>query len=273
MMRVGFIGLGNQGAPMARRIIDEGYPLTIWARRPGTLEPFAATAAAVAATPADVGAGSDLVGVCVLDDADVVAVLTGDDGVLTGMSPGGVVAVHSTTHPDTCRHLAAEASARGITLLDAPVSGGGVSASERRLLVMVGGDAEAVERCRPVFETFGNPVIHVGPVGAGQTSKLVNNVLFTAHLALGTQAFALAAALGVEPGAFGEVLAHGSGGSFATGTVVRMGYTAATAADTAGPLLLKDVKIIVDVVESAGAPVGMLVDVADAALTIMGRHR
>ena len=272
-MRVGFIGLGDQGAPMARRIVEAGYPTTIWARRAAALEPFAGTAAAVAPSPRQLGAASDLVAVCVRDDAGVEAVLNGPDGALAGMGPGSVVAVHSTVHPDTCRRIATDAERRGITLIDAPVSGGGVAALEHRLLVMVGGDAGAVERCRPVFETYGDPVLHLGPVGAGQVAKLVNNVLFTAHLALGTQAYALAAALDIEPAAFAQVLAHASGGSFAAGTLVGLGYSAATVASNAGPLLLKDVTLVHDLAAAKGAPTGSLVDVADAALAIMGLAR
>ena len=152
---------------MARRIVDEGFPLTIWARRATSVEPFRDTAAAVSATPADLGAASDIVGICVVADADVEDVLLRSDGVLTGMSPGGIVAIHSTIHPDTCRRRGSAAE-RGITVVDTPVSGGGVAAAERTLLVMVGGADEHVDRCRPVFETFGDPVIHLGPLGAAR---------------------------------------------------------------------------------------------------------
>jgi 3-hydroxyisobutyrate dehydrogenase-like beta-hydroxyacid dehydrogenase len=273
MMRVGFIGLGDQGAPMALRIVESGYPTTVWARRPESLEQFLGTSATVAATPAELGAASDLVAVCVRDDAGVEEVLVGEHAMFAGMTAGSVVVVHSTVHPETCRRLARAAEARGIIVIDAPVSGGGVAALERRLLVMVGGDVQTFQRCRPVFETYGDPVLHLGPVGAGQIAKLVNNVLFTAHLALGTQAFELAAALDLESAAFAEVLAHASGGSVAVGTIARLGYTAATMADRAGPLLLKDVNLLSDVAASAGAPVGSLVAIADAALAIMGVSR
>ena len=155
--RVGFIGLGSQGGPMARRIVEEGYPLTIWARRPETLEPFADTAAVVASTPAELGAASDVVGICVMGDADVEDVVLRDDGVLAGMAPGGVIAIHTTIHPDTCRRLAGGGRARGVAR--------GRRAGERRrqaaaagkLLVMVGGDDDDVERCRPVFDTLRRP--------------------------------------------------------------------------------------------------------------------
>ena len=109
-MRVGFIGLGSQGGPMARAIVDAGFETTLWARRPASLEPYADTAAKIAESPAELGAASDLVCLCVVGDADVEEVLGGDTGVLAGMADGGIIAIHSTVHPDTCRKLAETAS-------------------------------------------------------------------------------------------------------------------------------------------------------------------
>ena len=102
-MRVGFIGLGSQGGPMAGRIIEAGFSTTLWARRPASLEPFADTAATVAGSPAELAAASDLVCLCVVGDDDVEEVTTGENGVLAGLKPGGVIAIHSTVHPETCR--------------------------------------------------------------------------------------------------------------------------------------------------------------------------
>src|SRR5437870_4099331 len=116
MTRVGFIGLGSQGGPMARRIADEGYPLTLWARRPESVEPFRETAARVASTPAELGAASDVVAICVVADADVEDVCLRSDGVLSGMSPRATIAIHSTIHPDTCRRLADRAAERGVAI-------------------------------------------------------------------------------------------------------------------------------------------------------------
>ena len=181
-IRVGFIGLGSQGGPMARRIIDAGLPVALWARRPSTLSPYADTQAKTAGSPAELAAVSDLVCVCVVADADVEEVVAGAGGILDGIAAGGVIAVHSTVHPDTCRRLADLAAARGVRLVDAPVSGGGPAAAAGRLLVMAGGDAATVEFCRPVFAAYGEPVAHLGPFGSGQVTKLLNNVLFTAHL-------------------------------------------------------------------------------------------
>jgi 3-hydroxyisobutyrate dehydrogenase-like beta-hydroxyacid dehydrogenase len=268
-MRAGFIGLGSQGGPMARRIADAGFPLAIWARRPESVAPFADCGATVAATPAEVGAASDVVGICVVADADVEAVVLGPGGVLAGMAPGGVIAIHATVHPDTCRRLAAIAADHGVSVVDAPVSGGGGAAAEQRLLVMVGGDDDAVARCRPVFETFGNPIIHLGGVGRGQLAKLVNNLVFTAQIAVALDTFALADRLGVDRDALEQVLASGSGGSRVAAILAGMGFEYAPLAGAA-PLLRKDVGIVLDVLSSAGedAP-ALLASLADAALAAL----
>ncbi|HEX4244184.1 MAG TPA: NAD(P)-dependent oxidoreductase, partial [Acidimicrobiales bacterium] len=244
--RVGFIGLGSQGAPMARRIVESGFPLTIWARRAETTSAFADTPATVAATPAELGAASDIVGICVVGDADVEDVVLRPDGVLAGMSAGGIVAIHATSHPGTTRRVAERAAERGVSVVDAPVSGGGGAAEARILLVMVGGDDDDVARCRPVFETFAEPVIHLGPLGSGQTAKLVNNLVFTAQIAVALETFSFADELGVDRAALAQVLAHGSGGSRAADILAASGFDL-SGLRQAAPLLHKDLDLVLDV--------------------------
>lgn len=274
--RVGFIGLGSQGAPIARRIVDAsgsagGHvgPVTLWARRDATLEPFAGTAAKTAGSPAELARESDIIGICVTGDADVEAVTDGEDGLLTGVQPGAIIAVHSTVHPDTCRRLAARAAELGAHVIDAPVSGGAPAAEAGTLLVMVGGDDETVERARPVLETFGNPVVHLGPLGAGQVTKLLNNTVFTAHLAVASSLFAFGQSVGIEPARLGEVIGHGSGRSFAIEALARAGGTTDLMAAHAGPLLRKDVTLTAGVAAAAGVTPGFILDAADAALDQM----
>jgi 3-hydroxyisobutyrate dehydrogenase len=272
-MHVGFIGLGSQGGPMAGRIIDAGFPTTLWARRPASLEPFAGTAAKVAGSPAELAAVSDLVCLCVVGDADVEEVATGENGVLTGLKPGGVIAVHSTVHPKTCHALAEKAAAQGVSVIDAPVSGGAPAVEERRLLVMVGGDADVVERCRPVFESYADPIVYLGELGTGQITKLLNNVLFTANLGTAASTLALGEALGVLPARLTEVISHGSGNSF--GLSVLGGDTGGLdrLAGLAGTLLHKDVRLVGDLTDSADVPGGAVLDAADAALSLMNHPR
>ncbi|OBH99086.1 NAD(P)-dependent oxidoreductase [Mycobacterium sp. E2733] len=271
-MRVGFIGLGSQGAPMARRIVEGGYETTLWARRPATLEPFADTKAKVAESTAELAAVSDLVCLCVVGDADIDDIAGGERGLLAAMEPGGVIAVHSTVHPNTCRELAKKAAAKGISVIDAPVSGGGLAAREGRLLVMVGGDADVVERCRPVFATYADPIVHLGELGSGQTTKLLNNLMFTAHLATAATALSLASSLGVDPDRLTEVVSRSSGNSFALNALGGIGGLDRLAG-VAGTLLQKDVRLVVDLADRAGASGGAVLEAADAALSLMGHPR
>jgi 3-hydroxyisobutyrate dehydrogenase-like beta-hydroxyacid dehydrogenase len=261
-LRVGFVGLGSQGGPMARRIAEEGFPTTLWARRPESFVPFEDTPAQRAGSLRDLGGASDVLCVCVVADADVDQVLRGDDGALAGMSPGGIVVVHSTVHPDTCRRLQADHPA--LHVLDAPVSGGGHMAAARELLVMVGGPAEVLDRCRPVLEAFADPLLHLGGLGAGQEAKLLNNALFTAQLGLAADVFELARARDLDPAAMATVLAHGSGRSYAAEVVARSGIE--VMGQVAGPLLAKDAGIVAELV---GPTEVQLLDAARAALTAM----
>ncbi|MEU5755912.1 NAD(P)-dependent oxidoreductase [Streptomyces sp. NPDC047829] len=251
-MRVGFIGLGSQGAPMARRIVQAGHETTLWARRSASLAPFADTAAKTAGSPLELAAGSDVVCLCVVDDADVDQLTTGPDGVLAGMREGGVLVVHSTVHPETCRRLAERARAHRVSVLDAPVSGGGRAAEQGTLLVMAGGDPEVFAFCRPLFAAYGDPVVHLGPIGSGQVAKLLNNVVFTAQLGLAADALELGARLGLDTGGLGRVLPRGSAASFALERVVDAGGTLDRVAAHAGGLLAKDVRLFADLVGAAG---------------------
>lgn len=272
-MRVGFIGLGSQGAPMARRIVEGGYPTTLWARRPDSLEPFADTAAKLADSPADLGRASDLVCLCVVGDADVDEVVRGENGVLAGLQPGGIIAIHSTVHPDTCRALAEHCADQGVSVIDAPVSGGGPAAEAGTLLVMVGGDEDVVDRCRPVFDTYADPVVHLGGVGSGQVTKLLNNLLFTANLGTAATALALGEQLGVSTVRLAEVVCRGSSNSFALNSIRGSGGTLDRLAAMAGALLQKDVRLVVDLAQTAAATPGAVLDAADAALSLMDHPR
>lgn len=268
MMRVGFVGLGSQGAPMARRIIDAGFPTTLWARRPVSLESFADTPAQVASTPNELGAACDVLCICVVDDAGVEEVLRGPRGALATMAKGATVVVHSTVRPATCISLQDDFPA--LDIVDAPVSGGGHKAEAKELLVMAGGTADAVARCRPIFDTYGNPVLHLGPLGAGQEVKVLNNTVFAAQLALAAEVFDLAAARGLDQQAVATVLAAGSGRSYAAEVLTGMGFDLSALAPFAGELLAKDVGILVDHTAPTDST---LIAAADAALSRMSVTR
>jgi 3-hydroxyisobutyrate dehydrogenase-like beta-hydroxyacid dehydrogenase len=255
---------------MARRLGESRFALTVWARRPQSTAPFE-DLAEVAPSPAALGAASDVVGICVMGDADVEEVVLRDDGVLAGMAPGGVIAIHSTVHPDTCRALAARAAGVGVDVLDAPVSGGGVAAAAGSLLVMVGGSDEATARCRPVFETFGNPVVHLGPVGSGQMAKLINNLVFTAQLSMALETFALGEDLGMDKIALGDLLSHGTGASRALAILTASGVDL-SGLRAHGHTLRKDVALARDVAHQHGATEpALLLEGALQALSLLER--
>jgi len=272
-MRVGFIGLGSQGGPMARRIVEGGYETTLWARREASLEPYADTAAKKAGSPAELAAASDLVCLCVVGDDDVREVLYGDTGVLAGLASGGIVAIHSTVHPDTCKEIAEKAAAQGVSVIDAPVSGGGPAVEEGKLLVMIGGDEDVVERCRPVFATYADPIVHLGPLGSGQVTKILNNLLFSANLGAAMSTLELGEALGVPRDKLCEVVSRGSANSKALGSIAAFGGTLDRLAPIAGALLQKDCRHATALAEEASAPQGSVFTAADTALAIMHHPR
>jgi 3-hydroxyisobutyrate dehydrogenase len=251
MTEVGFIGLGSQGGPMARRIVESGFPLLLWARRAQTLVPFDGTPARSVASIAELAAGVDHVGVCVLDDAGTRQIC---GELIPAMRPGSCIAIHSTVHPNTVVELAAQAAARQISILDAPVSGGGAAAAARTLTVMVGGEENVFATARPVFETFGGLIVLVGDVGAGQMAKLVNNALMAAHVAMAHYGLAAAAALGLDRAALAEIVKASSGRSY--GFEVYSRLPTLSAFDHGANLLAKDVRLLGEVLgaEPAYAP-------------------
>jgi 3-hydroxyisobutyrate dehydrogenase len=212
--RVGFVGLGDIGAPMARRIRAAGFPTTLWARRPSTLDAFPELDFARAATPIEVGACSDVFGICVFDDNGLREVLLGPGGVLAGMAAGGVVLIHSTASVTVCAEIAEVAVTRGVAVLDAPVSGARAGAEAGTLTVMVGGDRAAYERALPVLRSVGSAVHLLGPLGSGQAMKVLNNVLYFATGRLAAVAIETGAALGMDVTAVTDVLRTASARSF-----------------------------------------------------------
>ncbi|WP_137149741.1 NAD(P)-dependent oxidoreductase [Mycolicibacterium sp. CR10] len=272
-MRVGFIGLGSQGGPMARRIAEAGFETTLWARREASLEPYAETPAKTASSPAEMAAASDLVCLCVVGDDDVREVIGGENGVLAGLAEGGIIAIHSTVHPDTCREIAEKAAAQGVSVIDAPVSGGGPAVEEGTLLVMTGGDEDVVDRCRPVFASYADPVVHLGPLGSGQNAKILNNLLFSANLGSAISTLELGESLGIDRAKLIEVVNRGSATSKAVGSIAVFGGTLEGLAPIAGALLQKDVRHAASLAAAASAPEGAVFTAADAALESMEHKR
>ncbi|WP_162130078.1 NAD(P)-dependent oxidoreductase [Streptomyces xiaopingdaonensis] len=208
----GFIGLGDQGLPMARAVAEAGFSLTAWARRPASLEPLAGVPHQVADSVEELAASCDVVALCVGTDEDVERLVT---QMLPHLREGAIVANHGTGVPATAVRLTERGAPHQVAVLDAPVSGGRPAAEEKRLTCMAGGPDAAFERCRPVFEAFSAHVVHLGHAGAGQTAKLFNNALLMLNQRSVADIVALAAQLDVDLDALVDVLELGSASSAA----------------------------------------------------------
>jgi len=236
---IGFVGLGSQGGPMAERILAAGFPLTVWARRVEALEPFISAGASAATSVAELGGACDLVGICVVDDAGVAAIV---EELLPVMKAGSCIVVHSTILPDNCIRFAERCAEKGIRFIDAPVSGGGAGAAAGTLTVMCGGTPDDFAAARPVLETFGGMIVLLGGVGAGQSAKIVNNALMAANMGLAHAAAAAGEELGLDRVALLDLIKASSGRSFGFEVYARLPSPQAFA--HGAPLLVKDVKLL-----------------------------
>jgi 3-hydroxyisobutyrate dehydrogenase len=245
MTRVGFIGLGSQGGPMARRLIESGHPVVLWARRADALAPFADLTFETAGSVAELGASAEHVGVCVVDDVGVQEICA---ELIPAMKSGSRLAIHSTVHPNTVIALARRAADHGIALIDAPVSGGGPAATARTLTVMCGGSESLIASARPIFASFAGLIVRVGDVGAGQMAKLINNALMAAHVAIAHSAIDASKALGLDATAVKEIVKVSSGRSFGFDVYARLPTPSAFA--HGAKLLLKDVRLLGEVLQA-----------------------
>jgi 3-hydroxyisobutyrate dehydrogenase len=175
--RVAFLGLGTMGAAMAANLARAGFEVTAWNRTPGRAAELADLGVAMAGSPADAVADSPIAVICVSDTPDVEAVLFGPDGVVAGARPGTLIIDCSTIAPSGSWDFAARLKEHGLSMVDAPVSGGSEGAKNATLTIFVGGDAADVARARPILVAMGRTITHVGPIGAGQAVKAVNQVI------------------------------------------------------------------------------------------------
>ncbi|MCK9904591.1 NAD(P)-binding domain-containing protein [Frankia sp. Cpl3] len=264
-MKGGFIGLGAMGLPMVQRIMTEGHDLTVWARRPGSLEPFAGTDVTLAASPAEMGAEVDAVGVCVFDAAGVEEVLFGPAGLVEGLRPGAVVLVHATVSPDQVRKIAERAVGHGLRVLDAPVSGGGQRALDGKLTIMVGGDSDTLADVTELLSALSDHIVYLGGIGAGSKAKLINNTLLSAQIALAEDAMRAGQSLGVDPAGLAATLMTSSSACLGSSIRLRSGSMRAMADSGNYVTLFKDVALTADLLDDA--PGSELVDVAQRFVT------
>jgi 3-hydroxyisobutyrate dehydrogenase-like beta-hydroxyacid dehydrogenase len=209
-MRVGFIGLGVQGRPLAENLARAGHALRVFDVRPEAVLALVELGAEVGGSAEAVARGSDIILICVLNDQQLRDVVLGSAGVLAGVTPGSIVVVHSTVSIELVRDLSEALALRGVELLDAPVSGGARGAAARTMAYMVGGSAQALETCRPVFEASGSNIVHAGGVGAGIAAKLAHQMVVVGNMLAAHEGYRFGLAAGLSEAVIQETLHNGS---------------------------------------------------------------
>lgn len=259
MTRVGFIGTGRMGGPMAARLVGAGHRVRALGRSADRRAAINELGAQPVTTVADVAEQADVVVVCVFTDEQVDEVcLRGE--LLTAIPERSVLVVHTTGSPRTVEAIAA--AAPRIDVIDAPVSGGPHEVAAGRLTLFVGGSDDAVARTRPVLAHYGDPILHVGPTGAGQRVKLVNNTLFAAQIGLVAEAVRLGDRLGISEPTLLGALPHGSGASRALASIAAA-QSVSSFAHVVGEFLRKDVAVVRKTVAELGGDLGVLDEVVD----------
>lgn len=262
-MRIGFIGVGNMGGPMARNLAQGNHAVCAYDLDAERLAAAGAAGAVVADSALDAATGADVV-ITMLPASEHVRRLYLDDGLLAAIASPAVAIDCSTIAPATARAVAAQAAERGIEMLDAPVSGGTAGAERGTLTFMVGGAAATLERVRPVFERMGANIFHAGAAGAGQTAKMCNNLLLAAQMTATAEALALGVANGLDAATLSEIMRKSSGGNWPLnvynpwpgvmdGAPAGRGYRGGFAVD----LMIKDLNLALDAAADAGVPTAL----------------
>ncbi len=252
---IGFIGLGIIGTGMVENLLAAGVEVSVWNRTPTKADRLVATGATWCDSPAVLARRCDVVAVCVSDTDDVEQVVFGPGGVAEGMDPGGLLIDHSTISPEATNSFADRISAQGSYWLDAPVSGGSEGAKNGTLSIMVGGDAAQLDRATPYLEAVGASITHVGPIGAGQMVKAVNQILVVVNQLAVSEALMLAEAGGLDLEATLRAVQGGAAGSWMLANrgpqmIVRdwqPGFTI--------DLQQKDLRIVLETADALGVPV------------------
>lgn len=252
--RVGFIGLGIMGAPMAANLLKAGFEVTVWNRSPSRTKPLLEAGARGEESPAKVAAASEVTLSCVTNSGDVEEVALGPEGVIHGAKPGSVYIDCSTISPDTARKVARELAERQVSMLDAPVSGGDVGAIAGTLAIMAGGEAAVFERCLPVLQAMGKTIVHVGPAGAGQVVKLCNQVAGGLNLLAAAEAVNLARRSGVDPAKMLEVVSAGAAGSWMLSNLAPRAVKGDYAPGFMVDLMQKDLRLVLDAANETHTP-------------------
>ena len=214
MNKIAFIGLGHMGLPMARNLLKAGFNLSVFDLLQAAIEDLAKDGAQAASSAVDAVQGADVVVSMLPASRHVEGLYLGDNGLLAALKPGSLVLECSTIAPESARKVHHAAQARGIELLDAPVSGGTAGAAAGTLTFMIGGAASTLEKARTIFEAMGKNIFHAGPDGAGQVAKVCNNQVLAVQMIATAEAMAMGVANGLEPAVLAEIMRQSSGGNW-----------------------------------------------------------
>jgi 3-hydroxyisobutyrate dehydrogenase-like beta-hydroxyacid dehydrogenase len=257
--KLGYLGLGMMGFPMARRLLSAGHDLTVWNRSAGKATALVEAGARLVAHPHDVATAASIIFMCLTDASAVEAVVFGPSGTATVAGSGKLVVDFSSIHPDAARSIATRLKkANGMGWIDAPVSGGSMGAEQGTLAVMAGGEAEDIERVRPYILAMARRLTHMGPTGAGQMTKLCNQVIVGCAMAVLAEATRLAVNAGIDAGRLPEALA----GGFADSIPLQLFVPRMVQGIHSPPLghiatMLKDLDTVIDVARDTSSPVPM----------------
>lgn len=270
MQQVALLGLGIMGSGMAGNLLRKGFPLMVYNRTREKADPFVAQGARVADTPAEAAEGADVILSMVGDDEASRAVWLGENGALSRVKSGAVAVECSTLTLDWVRELAQTAAARGCKFLDAPVTGSKAAAAEGKLVLLVGGDASTFQDVRPALEAVSSTIAHLGPVGAGATYKLINNMIAAVQVAALAEGLALADAAGLNLEALAPLINNGAiNSNIVRGKLPRMLEHRYDDPDFALKWLQKDVGYALKLGEAFGAPL----ETVHAALKVISAAR
>lgn len=270
MSQIGFVGAGRMGAPMVRRLVEAGHEVRALGRSVEKRRAVSELGAQPVTDLADIGADAGVVIVCVFTDDQVRQVCL-ESVLLSAMRPGASLVIHTTGSPRTAEAIAAEAESHDVAVVDAPVSGGPHDIAAGHVTLFVGGPDHAVEQVRPVLASYGDPILHVGPIGAGQAVKLINNTMFAAQIGLLHEAVRLGDRLGIDERRLLDAIGHGSAASRVASIVATRGSVDAFI-EMVGEFVGKDVAVVRKTAAELGSDLGLLDDVINAGLDVSGRR-
>lgn len=246
-MKVGFIGLGVQGKPLALNIVNGGHDVSVFDLRPEPLAELRARGAHIADSPAEIGALAEVVIICVMTDAQVETVMNPRGGLLERPVPGMIIAIHSTVAPETIKRIGELAARHGVSVVDAPVSGGERGARERTMSFIVGGEEAAIGRCEPIFALSGTKITRTGVLGSATVAKLAHQVAVCGNILAMAEAVRLARAAGISTSVIKQVIGQGAAQSYIADT-----WGEIAMAPHAIPLFRKDLKHALKLAEDSG---------------------